>query len=343
MEPQPEQSERWNRFVIERRIKAAFWSNTVQSGQDIDDVWLSYTRLRAAVAIGRSKPADKTFSAVLRGMVAEGLLEKETVPRRARYRLRLKLSENDVRAAVLVSDVQRIEMAASLGYESDLRAGWSLYGLPKTAPIRVRRGLRSLVRDVQEEILEIVVAEAEMLRDQTLHLLKTRLKGPDRRIVRDFLDWAILYRLALGNPPAQAGYAKGVERLVGPEFLEVISGAIPHALEQVASRHSAAVRRFWRPANELWSSSNPVVKGLGALFSNPDQITADERSRLRKEFRRRGIPLSKLEQCGQRWLEIMRSFSPTIVISSQLRTRPDYREIEAALRQEMQTSASKQI
>jgi len=310
----------------------------MRTGGDVDSTWLKYMDLHRAVSTSSSSPPHKTFSSALDSLVKEGVLEKETT-HRGRYRLRLRLTEQDVAAVVAVYDTHRIETASKIGSMGDLTQGWTIYGVHRESPRSLQQRLRAVCRNAQEDLVDAAIGEAEALMQRALAAAKSGLDREQARTIREYLNWAIAFRLSLGNPFANLAHFKSLEKLVGPELVTLVGQAIPGALRRVAEQHAGGIARWWKPAVTAWESPDVVVRGLTMLFTAPDTISSDELTSLKRELRKRGVSFARMAALGRQWITLMVSFTPTVILSGSMRLRLGTKDIDKALEAELRDQA----
>jgi hypothetical protein len=312
---------RWNRAELESRIKRVFWSNSLQSDTAPDQIWLSYSELKKSVQQGGPPLSDKSFWSALKTLLSDGFLEKESDRPRPRYRLNIPLGDNDIKSALLASDVQRLEVAAQVGCQGNLRKGYALYAIDTLAPRAFIRDLEGIAESFRCAVLDRAYdASDELISTIMRSLSHSQINRDERRHIRAFLERAREFRMGMGNIPAISAYGKGIEHLLGAEFGSALATEAPRLSAELVKRMwknpERHFDRFFKPIITLIESGDPLISGFAHMFYDPARLTGDKLVDFRCALKRSRIQYSEMRKLSGRWFALMKSLRPTLIISA---------------------------
>ena len=253
-------------WTIERAqgaIKAAFFSRSILTLGDPEEVWLRFTEIQRAVSVSEGRIGDRTLSRALKALQAAGQLRKRAEGRASLYGLIIQPAE--MLKSLARAEGSAVESEGAIGGWGDALEGWAVFGIPEVVPRRFQRRIRRECRRHQEEIRDVLYE----IWDECLDAV---LKPSQRRVSRSVFS------------AGREGILKIFEiQLLGVEGF-ASSSRLWRIVENVAP---GTLSSFRKSIAGNQTSEIPIGEGIALLLSNIGAGPIEEtRPQVEREMKR---------------------------------------------------------
>ena len=248
-----------------------------------------YTDIQRGIESTGREISPRTLTKALDSLVAKGVLKKEECGKERWYDIG-KLPTSMKNEAMVKADKMFLDAVSKIGIDYDDDKVWTIYGLSKDTPKRVRNAMTKETKKFREKMFEILYVEGERIIDFGLTKWEKGVSAKEKKRTEDslyfLLEITLVMGLGLKMGFAQLGYVDSLLPGTGATVLRRLEKEMqpyPEGTIQFISRMTKT------PADELKKSREQAMKHWEVIES----FLASLRENHRKDFEDRFLELGR--------------------------------------------------